>query len=95
MQSTPSHVIRAFIREEISNEAAAAPRNDGAPILGIFLELVSLKRIYLVADDAGNRHWYPLMLASRFGRSSLCTERRGKLESLINYFPRGFVFHTG
>ena len=49
---TPSHIIRAFIGKKISHQVAAASRNDAAPILGVLLELVSLKRIDLVADYA-------------------------------------------
>jgi hypothetical protein len=36
--------------KEVPEKVAAASRNDAPPILGIFLELVSLKRIDLVAD---------------------------------------------
>jgi len=53
---TPGHIVRAFMRKKITDQVTAASRNDVAPILGIFLELVSLERINLVADDAGDRH---------------------------------------
>ena len=46
--------------KKISDKMAAASRNDASPILGVLLELVSLERIDLVADEASNRHRCPL-----------------------------------
>src|SRR5258708_1918978 len=45
--------------KKISDQVAATSRNDAAPILSVFLELVPLEGIYLVADDAGHGHEYP------------------------------------
>src|SRR5215472_4632721 len=53
---TPADIIGPFVGKKVSHEVAAAPRNDAAPILRIFLERVALKRIDLVADDADDRH---------------------------------------
>jgi len=39
----PRHIVRAFIGQEISDQVAAAARNDSTPILSIFLELIALK----------------------------------------------------
>src|SRR5215207_759051 len=39
---------------------AAASWNDATPVLSICFEYVSLKRIDLIADDAGN-HWFVLL----------------------------------
>src|ERR1700723_95680 len=55
----PSHVVRAFIREKIPDQVAAASGNDTAPILGVRLESVFLERIDFVANDADHTHWYP------------------------------------
>src|SRR6185369_13641558 len=55
----PRHVVRAFVREKVPDQMAAAPRNDAAPVLGVLREVVSLKRIDLVANHAGDRHVSP------------------------------------
>jgi hypothetical protein len=50
------------VGKKIPDKISAASRNDTAPILGVLLEPISLKRIDLVADDAGYRHWFPFRL---------------------------------
>jgi hypothetical protein len=47
------------MRKKVSDKMAAASRNDAAPIIGVPFELVSLERIDFVADDTGDRHWFP------------------------------------
>src|SRR5882762_1926277 len=47
------------MRKKISDKVATASRNDAAPILGVCLELVSLERIDLIADDASDGHECP------------------------------------
>src|ERR1043166_175951 len=49
-------VVRAFVRQEIADEIAAAARNDGGPAARVFLERIALERIEHVADAAGDRH---------------------------------------
>jgi hypothetical protein len=44
------------VRKKITDQMAAATRNDATPILGILLEAVALEGIDLVTDDAGYRH---------------------------------------
>src|SRR5262249_16556163 len=41
------------------DEVTATARNNAAPVLGVFLELVTLKGIDLVANEAGDPHRYP------------------------------------
>src|ERR1035441_5503329 len=55
---TPGNIVRAFVRQEISDQVSTASRNDSAPIFGVLLECVSLERIDLVADEARNHHGY-------------------------------------
>ncbi len=52
----PRDVICSFVRQKVADEMPAAARNDAAPILGVLLERISLKRIDLVADDTQNPH---------------------------------------
>jgi hypothetical protein len=57
----------------MADKVAAASGNDSSPILGIFLESVSLKRINLVPDHAGYRHRYaPRGLAANGQRRTRC-----------------------
>src|SRR5215813_1842057 len=56
---TPGHIIRAFIREKIPDKVPTTSRNNAAPILGVFLERVSLEWINLIADKASYLHRYP------------------------------------
>src|SRR5579872_3021544 len=51
------NIIRAFMRKEISDEVASASRNDAAPVFCVLFERVSLERIDLVTDDAGDCHF--------------------------------------
>jgi hypothetical protein len=44
------------MRKEISDQMAAAARNDTSPILGIGFEFLALEGVYLVADNAGDGH---------------------------------------
>src|SRR5262245_3441348 len=59
----PGHVVRAFVRQEVADEPAAAPRDDAAPILSVSPEDVLLKRVDLVANHAGDGHAFSLRLA--------------------------------
>src|ERR1700677_4232415 len=52
----PGDVARALARQKISDQMTPAAWNDAAPILGVSLKFVSLERIDLVADEAGQRH---------------------------------------
>src|SRR5206468_10352933 len=44
----PGDIIRAFTGKKISDQVTAASRNNAAPILGVLLERVALKRIDLI-----------------------------------------------
>jgi DNA-binding transcriptional ArsR family regulator len=44
------------MRKEVAGQMAAASRNNPAPILRVFFELVSLEGIDLVANETGDRH---------------------------------------
>src|SRR5262249_11058149 len=50
----PRHVVRAFVRQEVSQKLGTAPRDDAAPGFGVLCECVPLEGIDLVADDAGD-----------------------------------------
>ncbi len=52
----PADVVRAFVWKKVSDQVPAATGNDAAPVLGVFLERVSLKRIDLIPNDAGDGH---------------------------------------
>src|SRR5262252_2264304 len=54
----PAYVIRAFVRKEVSDEMPSAAGNDTAPIFGILLEILPLKRINLVSNEACDGHWW-------------------------------------
>jgi len=45
--------------KKIPDEMTSASRNDAAPILGVLLERLSLKRIDLIADETGYFHVAP------------------------------------
>ena len=64
----PRDVVCAFVREKVPDQVAAATRNDAAPVPGVLLEGVSLKRINLVADDAGDCHGGPSLNVVRRAR---------------------------
>ena len=49
------------MRKKITKQVATASRNDAAPILRVFFELVSLEWVNLVANEAGNFHYCPRM----------------------------------
>jgi DNA-binding transcriptional ArsR family regulator len=53
---TPGHIVRAFVREKISDQMPTASRNDATPILGVLPESFFLVWIDLIADHARNRH---------------------------------------
>src|SRR5262245_15218643 len=53
-------VVGALVRHPVTDEIAAALRNDGHPVLGILLELVALEGFELVADE--HRHGHGLLL---------------------------------
>jgi hypothetical protein len=55
----PRHIVRAFVRQEISDQVATAARNYSNPILSIFLEDVALEWIDLVANYAGHHGGVP------------------------------------
>jgi len=57
MQSNPTPHCWCPHKEENTDKVAAASRNDATQILGVLLESVSLERIDLVADDAGEQSW--------------------------------------
>src|SRR5262249_23682380 len=61
---SPGHVVGAFMRQEITDQVAAATRDDAPPVLGISLEFVALERIDLVTDDTGD-HCVSLLLKLR------------------------------
>src|ERR1700744_3413879 len=46
----PRDVVRAFVRQEVADQMAAAARNDFAPRFGVLPERVALERIDLIAD---------------------------------------------
>src|SRR5438045_8378488 len=49
-------VVGAFMRHEITQQVAAASRNDGCPAPGIFLEGGAFEWIEHVTNAAGDRH---------------------------------------
>ena len=61
---SPSDIVRAFVGKKIADEMAAASRDDTAPILGIFPELILLAGIDLIADHACNRHGLLIVFGS-------------------------------
>src|SRR5215472_1928414 len=52
----PGDVVCALVRKKISNQVAAASRNDACPGFRILPKCVLLERINLIADEAGNSH---------------------------------------
>jgi hypothetical protein len=64
----PRDVIGAFMGEKVSDQMTAAAGNDPTPLFGILLEGRALKRVDLVANEAGNGHGVPSCTAmlSRF-----------------------------
>src|SRR3984885_8429492 len=54
----PSGMTGSSIRAAVTDQMSAAFGNDAAPILGVLLERIALKRIDLVANEAGNGHLY-------------------------------------
>jgi DNA-binding transcriptional ArsR family regulator len=52
----PGYIVRTFMGQKVSDEIAAAARNDAAPIPGVFLERSALKRIDLIANHASYWH---------------------------------------
>ena len=56
---SPGDIVSAFIGKEVSDKMAAAARNDAAPVLSVFLEPVSLKRIDLVTNETRDSHRLP------------------------------------
>jgi hypothetical protein len=55
----PRDVIGAFMGEKVSDQMTSATRNDPTPLFGILLEGGALKRVDLVANEAGNGHGVP------------------------------------
>jgi hypothetical protein len=45
--------------EKVSDQMTSATRNDPTPLFGILLEGGTLKRVDLVANEAGNGHGVP------------------------------------
>jgi hypothetical protein len=56
-------VVRAFVRQEVAEQFAAAARNDGEPAPRIGGEGLALERVDLVADAAGDGHGGGLRVA--------------------------------
>src|SRR4029078_12047659 len=52
----PGDIVRPFVREEITEEIAAAARNDGEPATGVRREFVPLEGSDAIGDEAGDRH---------------------------------------
>src|SRR5262245_13815691 len=48
----PRDVVRSFVRQKVSDEVAAAARDDASPVLGVRPERVPLERIDFVANHA-------------------------------------------
>src|SRR5207248_4846219 len=54
------------MRQKITDEVAAAARNDPTPLLGILPEKVALKRIDFVANEANDGHDFPFGFERRY-----------------------------
>lgn len=52
----PGDVIRSFVREELADEASAAPRSDAPPRARIPLEGGALEGIDFVANETSDLH---------------------------------------
>src|SRR6266404_257261 len=64
------------MRHEVTDEVAAAFRDDGEPALGIFLEHPPLERIELVADEDRDCHVEPPDLRSLRGPAQSAARRK-------------------
>src|SRR4051812_35074847 len=52
----PANVIGAFVRHEITQQAAAAAGNDASPVLRVLAEILELIRINLIPDEYDYLH---------------------------------------
>jgi hypothetical protein len=44
------HIIGSLIGEEVPQQMAAEPRNDGSPILRLLFDIIQQMRVYLITD---------------------------------------------
>jgi hypothetical protein len=51
---SPTHVVCAFMGQEITDQVTTTTRYDATPILSVLFERIPLKRINLVTNKAGN-----------------------------------------
>src|SRR5215471_7308511 len=55
----PGNVVRPFVRKKVSDEMAAASRNDAAPVFRLAAEGLPLERVDLIANHARDFHGFP------------------------------------
>ena len=52
----PGDVIRPFVRQEVTDELAAAAGDDASPGLRVLAEVLEFERVDLIADETGDFH---------------------------------------